>query len=199
MSNVSLANVADYADALLVARRAKNWLFVLIFAAIVIQAAVFLAYRYQLFNDSHALLPHYLVILSDVAGMVLPILLSLVLLLIVNVLLVGRLVGAGAVTGAFVWSLVLGLLLFPWQAVLNFGDMTSAEFRIPGSLYLWGELINHGRFDPVTWTERLLKWARFAGFPILSLLMLLVVQTKSSRGLKLAFGGQMTTPEPGAS
>jgi hypothetical protein len=33
-----------------------------------------------------------------------------------------------------------------------------------------------------------LKWARFAGFPLLALLLLLMVQAKSSRGLKFALG-----------
>jgi hypothetical protein len=34
----------------------------------------------------------------------------------------------------------------------------------------------------------LLFWARFVGFPVLAVIILLAVQTKSSRGLKQAMG-----------
>jgi hypothetical protein len=34
----------------------------------------------------------------------------------------------------------------------------------------------------------LLRWARFAGFPAVSVLLLLTIQAKSSRGLRAALG-----------
>src|SRR5437868_3076823 len=71
---------------------------------------------------------HYLLGLSSYIGLVLPILLAIVLLLIVNIMLVGRLVGVGRVTSAYLWCLVLILLLFPWQAFLNNATLTSSEF-----------------------------------------------------------------------
>ena len=36
--------------------------------------------------------------------------------------------------------------------------------------------------------QTVLRWARFAGFPALSLVLLLMVQAKSSRGLRAALG-----------
>jgi len=43
-------------------------------------------------------------------------------------------------------------------------------------------------FDNLSAAQSVLKWARFAGFPLLALLLLLMVQAKSSRGLKFALG-----------
>jgi hypothetical protein len=33
-----------------------------------------------------------------------------------------------------------------------------------------------------------LRWARFVGFPVLAIIVLLIVQAKSSRGLRAALG-----------
>ena len=52
-------------------------------------------------------------------GVTLSIVLSFVLLLIVNVMLVGRLIGVARLTSAYLWSLILIVMLFPWQAFLN--------------------------------------------------------------------------------
>src|SRR6202035_1806016 len=60
-----------------------------------------------------------LVALIDFLGIVLAVVLALVLLLIVGIMLVGRLIGVARVTSAYIWCLVLGVLLFPWQAFLS--------------------------------------------------------------------------------
>ena len=52
-------------------------------------------------------------------GIIFPTLLAIILALILHILLRGRLLGTAAFTTAFLWCVVLVLLLFPWQAFLN--------------------------------------------------------------------------------
>ena len=117
---------------------------------------------------------------------VLSILLAFTLLLIVLIMLVGRLIGVSHVTSSLIWCALLALLVFPWQAFLD-----PYFFKIPGVVYTWEELQNSKLLNPsasLRTAEMILEWARFAGFPILALLILLSVQVKSSRGLKFALG-----------
>jgi hypothetical protein len=131
---------------------------------------------------------HYLVGSITFLGMIFSIVLTIVLLLILIIMLVGRLIGVSHVTSAFVWCLILALLLFPWQAFLNNADLTAVEFKIPGVFYTWEELMKYKDFPNQPLLPAMLKWARFVGFPVVALVLLFVVQSKSSRGLRLALG-----------
>lgn len=131
---------------------------------------------------------HYLVGSITFLGMIFSIVLTVVLLLILIIMLVGRLIGVSHVTSAFVWGLILALLLFPWQAFLNNADLTAVEFKIPGVFYTWEELVKYKDFPNQPWPEAVLRWARFVGFPVVALILLFIVQGKSSRGLRLALG-----------
>jgi hypothetical protein len=110
-----------------------------------------------------------LVDLSDYLGVVLPIALCVILLLIVTIMLIGRLIGVSHVTFAFCWAVLLMVLMFPWQTILNSGVVRAGaevyspsgggsaavspttapsgfavqqapDVRIPGALYTWPEL-----------------------------------------------------------
>jgi hypothetical protein len=144
-----LAVSADYADALLAARRAKNWAFLLLVLFLIGQIAIFFMVRYDVIKlggrDSGATVSvetpttgpsEAHVRIDDVAsyatGVVvfaataLAILLSLVLMLIVFTLLQGRLLGVGHVTSALVWSFLLVILLLPWQRFYSGGATSPA-------------------------------------------------------------------------
>src|SRR5439155_25672840 len=129
----------------IVARRAKNWLFLILLLILLVQLSLFFVARYTDFfpramvggttqpttRASRAIEEfHYLTGLTTFLGTVLPVLLALVLLIIVNIMLVGRLIGVARVTSAYVWSLLLTLLLFPWQAFLGKVQVYSGDFRI---------------------------------------------------------------------
>jgi hypothetical protein len=151
----------------------------------------------------------YLIPVANFLGILFAVLLSVVLFLIVMIMLVGRLIGVAGVTSGFVWSVLLLLLLFPWQAFLiSEGRSPSAyaaapgrstysyeylaeqpAFKVPGVLYTYPELRDEANFDH-NWKEPevILKWARFLVFPLVTLLILMMVQAKSSRGLRLALG-----------
>jgi hypothetical protein len=133
----------------------------------------------------------------------LPLVLSVVLLLILGIMLVGRLVGVSHVTGAFCWSIVFIVMLIPWQSLFSTpvnaspgaaGGATAdvRDVRIPGVLYTYPELVQNYDFDSNDWKSNspaiILHWARFAGFPVVALIILLMVQGRSGRGLRFALG-----------
>jgi hypothetical protein len=222
----NIATAADYADAMMIARRAKNLLFFLLLLLLLVQIGAFFVARttaYVLPDPPAAAAPsladtaaapaspttapttqstaqtrdklvapflRYLTALIDFGGIVFIVVLVVVLFLIAQIMLVGRLIGVAQVTSAFLWCVFLALLLFPWQAFLQNTDFTG-DFKIPGILYTWNELthpVTGAKFHDLDMYQTALRWARFVGFPVLALILLLVVQAKSSRGLRAALG-----------
>jgi hypothetical protein len=238
------AVAADYADAMLVARRAKNVLFFFLALVLLIQLGVFFVVRYvpavnvrpqssMTVNESATITPatepstnlpapmatglakwnwprtlHFWITSADFLGVVLSMMLPAILLLIVTIMLVGRLVGVSHVTSAFCWSIVFLVILFPWQVLLagrgSESDMKplapgsldsmfdKPEITFPGVLYTYPELRNDYNFPSSDWKNDwpsiVLKWMRFAGWPVVELIILLMIQFRSGRGLKFALG-----------
>lgn len=209
----AIETAADYADALMTSRRAKNVLVLLLLLLILAQLTLFFLVRFDVIPiyapvaDPAATQPattdwrqvlHYGVALTAFLGVTLSVVLSFVLMLIVNIMLVGRLIGAGRVTGAYIWALVLVVLLFPWQAFLNHVGLTPdvATWKIPGVLYTFYELIDPelgAKFPNEPLTIAILKWSRFVVFPLVAIVILLAIQVKSGRGLRQALGEDHTT------
>lgn len=234
MTQNTIATAADYADAMITARRAKNWLFGILLLILLAQLAIFFTVAFgpehlathsaassvvadaQPTGDLPTTLPaaveapangdqqqplsqrsfgsrfmEWVIGCTTFIGMGAVLVMAVVLLLIVLIMLIGRLIGVSRVTSALIWSIILGVLLFPWQAFLNYPGLAGTDFRIPGVLYTWSEVAQQARFGldgSMDLMMQVLKWARFVGFPVLALLLLLMIQTKSSRGLKLALG-----------
>lgn len=161
----------------------------------------------------------YVIPVINFLGIVLSVVLSVVLLLLVSVMLVGRVMGVSQVTSAFIWSVLLAVLLFPWQTFLIARDVPAASpsasawdaapaeqpaFKVPGVLYTYAELradYKFGRNGAIPLTELILKWGRYVGMPVLAMLILLMVQSKSGRGLRFALGEsdvqvEVTTRQP---
>jgi hypothetical protein len=133
----------------------------------------------------------YCVGLTGFLGITLSIVLAFVLLLLAMIMLVGRLIGVSRVTSAFIWSIILIVLLFPWQAFLADAHFAS-DFKIPGVLYTWAELVKFAKIDVngnnPGWQVRILHWGRFVAFPVVTLIITLMIQVKSNRGLREALG-----------
>ncbi len=202
--STTIATAADYADAMLTARRAKNWLFLFLLVILLAQLTVFALYRL----DKIAVSPspvaaraaataptttaagagkiemalRYLIGLTDFLGIVLAVVLALVILLVVNIMLVGRLIGVSRLTSAYILTLLLIVLLFPWQAFLG------PDWEPVGALYTWDELIRDGRWHDAMWQKSVLKWWRFVGMPVLAIVILCMVQVKSRRGIRQSLG-----------
>lgn len=213
MPDSAIATAADYADALITARRAKNVLVLLLLLMLLAQLAIFFAARYTnvmtpAIVSATATAPatavvaepnqwfeklQYVVGLTDFLGVTLSIVLSIIVLLLVQIMLVGRLIGVSRVTSAFIWALILIVLLFPWQAFLNNVAFDRPEFKIPGVLYTWDEVRLFAKFGmdrehPIPLAQLILQWSRFVAFPVISVLILLAIQIKSNRGLRQALG-----------
>ena len=137
--------------------------------------------------DTHAAEPwlYAILYLTLFAGMIFSLLLSLTLLFTTLVMLNGRTVGVARAAKAFLLSLLLLLLLMPWQSILNHPTLAGGPFRIPGLLYTWSELDRNAKdFTVADW----LGWARFLVWPLIGLILLIVVFAKSGRGIKEALG-----------
>ena len=233
MTRTTLAVAADYADAMLVARRWKNLMFLLLMLFLFIQIGVFSFVRFYhggtitvttgtttqpMAGSTHDLGPGFmwLINISDFLGVLCVVVLGTVLLLIVGIMLVGRLIGVAHVTSAFVWCVVLGAMLFPWQSLWNYPLADTAQvspapdenivvgprFGLPGVLYTWPELQHRAHFSNNEGSATILGWARFVGWPLAAIIVLFSVQVRSSRGLKFALGeadvrvADIATPMP---
>ena len=165
----SLVAAADYADALLTARRAKTALCTLLFFLLGTGLTLFLMLRYtsslRTITDGtvtdgtgqwRADLFRYVIGLMDIAGLVVPAVLVGTVLVVLLVQVVARTPGVGRTTSALVWAIVLLVLMFPWQAVLNnpaiSNDPTvnAIGMKVPGVVYTWAEVSHpvQGRGSP---------------------------------------------------
>jgi hypothetical protein len=131
------------------------------------------------------------------------ILVALMLYLITQIMVVGRLIGVSRVIGALVWTFVVLLLMFPWQAFLSDQAFRTRDWILPGVLYFWPELLANvtlgTRGDEAPISRLILHWARFVAWPVIAIILLLLIQVKSNRGLRQALGedvidSDLTTP-----
>jgi hypothetical protein len=199
MTQSAIATAADYADAMLTARRAKHLLWTALALMICAQIGCFFVVRYRVDPTAANRLTDLLKYVTggiDFLGMVLTIVLAIDLLLIVVIMLVGRLIGVSRVLSAFLWSVVLAVLLFPWQAFLMNQTFNSPEMKIPGVLYNWAELVVRARDHPMGKQATGLFWARFVGWPVASLIILGIIHFNSQRGLRQALGEIPPKPFP---
>lgn len=218
MTRTTVAVAADYADAMLVGRRWKNLLVLLLTLFVLIQIGLFFFIRFgysahltisstatsrPVTASTHDFTTGFIWLTNTVCflSIICVVVLAVVLLLIVGIMLVGRLVGVSHVTSAFVWCVLLGALLFPWQSLWNYpiaGTTQTTpvpEQRIdvgprygwPGVLYTWPEL-RHKYDFPNSGFAAALGWGRFVVWPLFALLVLGSVQVRSTRGLRFALG-----------
>jgi magnesium-transporting ATPase (P-type) len=234
MTSTPLAVAADYADALMTARKAKTLLFALLAFLMLAQLAVFFLAKYDVLKlgeptqvtlaagattqpaDAAATQPaavptvtksfdagqiiRYVTPLVNFAVVAFSVLLVVTVLLLVVIMLVGRLVGVSHVTSAFIWGVLLVILVVPWQTFFipndeyavtgTAGVAEQPAFKWPGAQYTWPELKRDYKFptDRENLMPAIWMWGRYAGLPALALLVLLLVQIKSGRGLKYALG-----------
>ena len=221
-STQSLVTAADHADALIVARRVKTTLCMLLFFVLGSALTLFFLMRYwPALQPATAMtsapsspqtqaVTRYVIGLLDFAGLILPPLLAAFVLVLLLVQVVARVAGAGRSTSALAWAVLLMLLLFPWQAVLNNPAITNDPvadaigMKVPGVIFTWAEASNPtlgARFAevnaPPTPVEAggvpdpkvmaVLHWLRFAGFPLLAMVIVGVIHTKTERGLRQSF------------
>jgi hypothetical protein len=221
-----VATAADYADAMLTARRARTVFGYALVLILLLQLGLFVMVHFTTKLNSHVTpdslaatvqssppttspaagvaqaparswsrqILKYIVGLSTYFGLIFAVLLCLILLLLLNVMLIGRLIGVSHVTGAFIWALVVLLLVFPWQAILNNQDLTAETFKVPGVLYTWNELTLHGHFAN-TGDGMFVNWVRFVIAPVATIILVFTVLMKSGYGLRMALGEETERPK----
>ena len=220
MPDSAIATAADYADAMLVARRAKSLMVLILLIVLLGQITIFFLVKYNVIavntppgdatlvnvqTDAAARavtasaatqavtvekptmvfqIMNYVSGVTVLMGLALTVLLALILLLLTKIMLVGRLIGVGKLTSAYILTLILLLFLFPWQAILN------DALHIPGVLWTWSELLAKINFDKGTdaLLPTILGWFRFVVAPLIAVILLIIIQLKSSRGLRMALG-----------
>ena len=213
MPDPAIATAADYSEALAVARRVKSLLALLLILILLGQIAIFFLVRYDVLRVDAAGAPdlsnvttmpatqgtsnklidimHYVSGVVILGGIAVSIVLTMVLCLIDHIMLVGRLIGVGKVTSALCWAFVLIVLLFPWQYFMAGSGLTYTDFRVPGVLWTWDEMVGRAHeaanFNGNV-AESVLFWFRFAGAPLVALIITLAIHAKSNRGLRMALG-----------
>ncbi len=211
----AIATAADYADALIVARRTKKLVILAMVLLLLGQVAIFSVAKFAdvplnppitwstaptpttspttmqasiLAGQERHLLLVYLTSMTLHLGMLLAFALPVLLMLTAGVMLVGRLVGLGPTMHALVLSLVVLLLMFPWQTLLSIDGTSGRDFVLPGVMYTWRDVALNARNVPDSFNEQVLYWARFYVWPVITMVLLLRIQLKSGRGLKMALG-----------
>jgi hypothetical protein len=198
MTTDPLPTAADYADAIIIGRRAKNILFTLTLVLLVGQLTMFFLCRYKFppdANDHRLDVIKYGIGLVDFIGVAAPIVLAIDLVFLTQIMIAGRLLGVARMLSAFLWTVVLLVLLFPWQAFLINQTFTSPEFKVPGVLYTWAEFVARVRVHPLPlWPKGILFWGRFALWPVAAILILVHIQLQSRRGINSAIGKSKFVP-----
>ncbi len=205
---ISKSQLAEWAKALDSVKAAKNLFWVLIGLSILIQIGAFVAVNsFGVIDPSEYSQDGAQPTTAEAAGktesitwwnhtlkwvlpatkfvaLVAAVLLSLMLLLAVKLSLVGKLSGIDGYMSSFLWSLVLGVMLIPWQQLLNFELASGALFNL-GQLKAALAQVKpaFGAQDPSR-IARLLFYLRFAIYPIAALFVMLAVQVKFARGLR---------------
>ncbi|MBN1509867.1 MAG: hypothetical protein JW955_23675 [Sedimentisphaerales bacterium] len=101
---------------------------------------------------------------------------TLTLFFSLMVSLVGRLGGIRHISRAFFLSVILLVLVIPWQTVV--------QSRLPGVVYNLSELLDWMAIKNESLLNTILYYLRFSGYWLVFLLLLIVSQTRSGRWTK---------------
>ena len=195
----------DIHDALKTVRTAKCWLVGLVILALLVQVAAFVLVDFNLLNvsDSSRLagfqggdvaandrdgviaeIISWALAASKFGALVAGTLLCLTVLFSVKLSLVGRIGGPAGFLGAFYWSLLLLMVLIPWQGLLQSSFACGATFNLGQLTHMAGRArSNWGASDPSV-VKQAFYYARFLGYPVLAMLMTLVVVVRFARGYR---------------
>ncbi len=118
---------------------------------------------------------------AQFAAMVLCLLLVLMVMFAVKLSLVERIGGVAGFMSAFNWSLILLMMLIPWQQILS-----SNLFR--GALFSFTELTSADSAlgETPSRLDQVFFYARFIAYPCVALFACLLVQIKFAKGFSAA-------------
>jgi len=105
----------------------------------------------------------------------------LTMLFSLKVSLMGRLGGISHISRAFFLSLVMVVLLLPWQCIFSVSGDGCCGFIVVGAIYTVGELKSWCAAEAGGIFDTVLLYLRFTGYWLLVLLLLIFAQLRSSR------------------
>ena len=125
-------------------------------------------------------------------------LLCLTVLFSVKLSLLGRIGGPAGFLGAFYWSLLLLMVVVPWQSVLQSAIACGATFNLSQLTAMAGDARGSWGAEDPSVVKQAFYYARFVGYPVLAILMTLVVMVRFSRGYRplKAQVATVVTPAP---
>lgn len=100
--------------------------------------------------------------------------------------------GAKLMISAFCWSLLLLAMVIPWQQIFR-GSLACGALYNLSELTTWYDSIHTAQSDM---TANILYFARFLGYPGLTLLVWIVVLGKSAGGYKRLVSPEGVKPQP---
>ncbi len=191
----------EFHDALKSIRAAKCWLMVIIFLSLGAQLAGFVLVDMFPIVDQRALtgeaggaeieddkvvadVINWALAASKFAALAAAGMLSLVVMFAVKLSLLGRIGGPAGFLGAFFWSLILLVVVFPWQGALDSAVACGATFNL-GQLTAMAQDAREswGAENPAL-VKQTFYYARFLGYPVLAVLITLVVMVRFGRGYR---------------
>ncbi len=127
-------------------------------------------------------------------GVIVGLLLILTLMWTVKLALLARASGMEGYMSGFFWSLIFWVLVIPWQHVMRGQIFVGATFSLQDLLNGTTDLLAG---DGGRWAD-LFYYARFAAYPAIAVIVLLIVQSKFAAGYKrMTYSAEtdITTPQ----
>ena len=119
--------------------------------------------------------------IARAVGLLAAMLLTAVLLVSLAITLLGRLSGVAYLTSALLWSLLLAVMLVPWNLAFEGFGLPSALFSGPELVEGTSRVLSTAN---VGWAVELVYWLRFVAYPAAALLVWLAVLIQYRRGFR---------------
>ncbi|MFW6155564.1 MAG: hypothetical protein ACOC95_10145, partial [Planctomycetota bacterium] len=119
--------------------------------------------------------------IARAVGLLAAVLLAAVLLVSLEITLLGRLSGTAYLTGALLWSLLLAVMLVPWNLAFDGFGLPSALFTGPELVAGTSRVLSTA---DVGWAVELVYWLRFVAYPAAALLVWLAILIQYRRGFR---------------
>ena len=135
---------------------------------------------------------HWILPITKFLALVCGVLVVISLMFLAALSLLGQGQGSLRLLSAFCWSLVLLAMVIPWQRIFQSSLACGALYNL-GELTKWYDSIHTGQSNLM---KKIFYFARFLGYPGLTLLVWIVVLVKSDGGYRRLVSGEVAKSPP---
>ena len=135
---------------------------------------------------------HWILPITKFLALACGVLVVISLMFLAALSLLGQGQGSRRLLSAFCWSLILLVMVIPWQRVFQSSLACGALYNL-GELTKWYDSIHTGQGDLM---KKIFYFARFLGYPGLTLLVWIVVLVKSGGGYSRLVSGEVAKSPP---